>query len=94
VPPSVYDSSSVQLTFRPNDGVFRKGNNVRARAFAVAQSRERLSLDISNNEKLQIRMLAGYREVAERKESLVAGACNRPNCLVLPLSLELIRLAA
>jgi len=26
--------------------------------------------------------------------ALVAGACNHPNCLVLPFSLELIRLAA
>jgi hypothetical protein len=25
---------------------------------------------------------------------LVAGACNHPNCLVLPFSVELIRLAA
>jgi hypothetical protein len=42
----------------------------------------------------QIRMVAGFAEVAEREEGLVAGACNHPNCLVLPFSLELIRLAA
>jgi hypothetical protein len=38
-------------------------------------------------------MVAGSAEVAERKEILVAGACNHPNCLVLLFSLELIRLA-
>jgi hypothetical protein len=39
-------------------------------------------------------MVAGFVEVIEREETLVAEACNHPNCLVLPLSLELIRLAA
>lgn len=29
------------------------------------------------------RMVAGFAEIAERKEVLVAGACNHPNCLVL-----------
>jgi hypothetical protein len=43
---------------------------------------------------LTIRMVAGFVDVAERKEILVAGARNHPNCLVLPFSLELIRLAA
>lgn len=44
--------------------------------------------------RLSIRMVAGFAEVIEGQEFLVAGACNRPNCLVLPLSVELIRLAA
>ena len=44
--------------------------------------------------KLSIRMVAGFAEVAERKEILVAGACNHPNCLALAFRLELIRLAA
>jgi hypothetical protein len=39
-------------------------------------------------------MVAGLLEVAERKEILVAGACNHPNCLALPFSFELNRLAA
>jgi len=39
-------------------------------------------------------MVAEFAEVAERKEILVAGVCNHPNCLVLPFKLELIRLAA
>jgi hypothetical protein len=39
-------------------------------------------------------MVAGFAEIAERKEILVAGACNHPNCLVLPFSVELIRPAA
>jgi len=43
---------------------------------------------------LQSRMVAGFAEVIEREETLVAEACNHPNCLVLPFSLELIRLAA
>jgi hypothetical protein len=43
---------------------------------------------------MQIRMVAGFAEVAERKDILVAGACNHPNCLVLPFSVALIRLAA
>ncbi|MGA7921465.1 MAG: hypothetical protein WCA38_17535 [Candidatus Acidiferrales bacterium] len=42
----------------------------------------------------KIRVVAGYLEVAETKESLVAVACNHPDCLVLPFGLELIRLAA
>jgi hypothetical protein len=44
--------------------------------------------------KSQIRMVAGFAEVIEREETLVAEACNHPNCLVLPFRLELIRLAA
>jgi hypothetical protein len=43
---------------------------------------------------MQIRMVAGFPEVVEREETLVAEACNHPNCLVLPFMLELIRLAA
>jgi len=43
---------------------------------------------------IQIRMVAGFAEVVEREETLVAEACNHPNCLVLPLRLELIRLPA
>jgi hypothetical protein len=39
-------------------------------------------------------MVAGFAEDIETKEFLVAGACNHPNCLVLPFSVELIRLAA
>jgi hypothetical protein len=39
-------------------------------------------------------MVAGFAEVIEGKDFLVAGACNHPNCLVLPFSVELIRLAA
>jgi hypothetical protein len=41
-----------------------------------------------------IRMVAGFVEVVESEETLVAEACNYPNCLVLPFRLELIRLAA
>jgi hypothetical protein len=39
-------------------------------------------------------MVARFVEVVEREETLVAEACNHPNCLVLPFSVELIRLAA
>jgi len=39
-------------------------------------------------------MVAGFAEVIEREETLIAAACNHPNCLVLRFSLELIRLAA
>jgi hypothetical protein len=39
-------------------------------------------------------MVAGFAEVIERKETLVAEARNHPNCLVLPFGLELIRVAA
>jgi hypothetical protein len=45
-------------------------------------------------QQLQIRMVAGSAETMETEEILVAGACNHPNCLVLPFKLELIRLAA
>ena len=41
---------------------------------------------------LQIRMVAGCGELLQRKEQLIAEACNHPNCLVLPFRLELIRL--
>jgi hypothetical protein len=40
---------------------------------------------------LQIRMVVGFAEITERKESLVALACNHPNLLVIPFSAELIR---
>jgi hypothetical protein len=40
------------------------------------------------------RMVAGSAEVIESEETLVAAARNQPNCLVLPFSVELIRLAA
>jgi hypothetical protein len=43
---------------------------------------------------LSIRMVAGYREAAQRKILLVAEACNHPNLLVLPFNFELIRAAA
>jgi hypothetical protein len=43
---------------------------------------------------LSIRMVAGFAEVADRKEFLVAGACNHPNLLVLPFSFELVHAAA
>ena len=46
------------------------------------------------NQTLQIRMVAGYRELVHRKQQLIAEACNHLNCLVLPFSVELIRLAA
>jgi hypothetical protein len=41
-------------------------------------------------------MVAGFAEAieSESEETLVAEACNHPNCLVLPFSVELIRLAA
>ena len=43
---------------------------------------------------IQIRMVAGFVEVVEREETLVAETCNHPNWLVLPFRLELIRVAA
>jgi hypothetical protein len=39
-------------------------------------------------------MVAGFAEVTDGKDFLVAGACNHPNLLVLPFKMELIRLAA
>jgi hypothetical protein len=39
-------------------------------------------------------MVAGFAEVIESEETLVAEACKHPNCLVLPFRLELIRLSA
>jgi hypothetical protein len=38
-------------------------------------------------------MVAGFGEVIEREETLVAEACNHPNCLVLLFRLEMNRLA-
>ncbi len=51
------------------------------------------SRDIFNNQTTN-RMVAGFAEAADRKQTLVAEACNHPNLLVLPFRLELIRLAA
>jgi hypothetical protein len=39
-------------------------------------------------------MVAGFAEVIESEEALVAQACNHPNCLALPFSFNLIRSAA
>ena len=54
--------------------------------------REELSVSLA----MKITNSDGCRvcEVIDREETLVATACNHPNCLVLPFSLELIRLAA
>ncbi len=43
---------------------------------------------------LSIRTVAGLAEMIESKATLLAEACNHPNCLVMPFRLELIRLAA
>jgi hypothetical protein len=40
------------------------------------------------------RVAAEFSGVGETKEILVVGASNYPNCLVLPIRLDLIRLAA
>ncbi|MGB2620302.1 MAG: hypothetical protein WBC57_24190, partial [Candidatus Acidiferrales bacterium] len=50
--------------------------------------------DPQNHRESQIRMVAGLTELIEGKDSLVAEACNHPNCLVLPFRMELIRLVA
>jgi hypothetical protein len=39
-------------------------------------------------------LVAGCRELVHRKEQLIAEAYNHPNLLVLPFRLELIRVAA
>jgi hypothetical protein len=44
--------------------------------------------------KLQIQMVAGFLEGIESKDFLVAGACNHPNCLVLPFRFSMVRAAA
>jgi hypothetical protein len=49
---------------------------------------------LSHKPNQQIRMVAGSAEVADGKEILVAGACNHPNCLVLPFRLELVTRSA
>jgi hypothetical protein len=38
--------------------------------------------------------VAGHSDLIGTEQFLVAAACNHPNCLVLPFSVELIRLAA
>jgi hypothetical protein len=65
--------------------------------FVLALNLEEQSNSVDSartNAEIQIRMVAGYRELLEKKEKLVAAACNHPNCLVLPFRLERIRLAA
>jgi hypothetical protein len=39
-------------------------------------------------------MVAGFVETIEGKDFLVAGACNHPNCLVLPFRFPMVRTAA
>jgi hypothetical protein len=39
-------------------------------------------------------MVAGFAEVMESEETLVAAACNHPNLLVLPFRMKLLRAAA
>jgi hypothetical protein len=39
-------------------------------------------------------MVAGFAEVIDREETLVAAACNHPNCLVLRFSFPMDRVAA
>jgi hypothetical protein len=39
-------------------------------------------------------MVAGFAEIDETKDFLVAGACNHPNLLVLPFRVLLVRVAA
>jgi hypothetical protein len=39
-------------------------------------------------------MVARFAEVIDREETLVAEACNHPNCLVLPFRFPMIRVAA
>jgi len=39
-------------------------------------------------------LIAGFAELIEGKDFLVAGARNHPNCSVLPFGVELIRPAA
>lgn len=41
----------------------------------------------------QLRMVAGFAKILEKKETLVAGACNVPNLLTLVFRIELIRAA-
>jgi hypothetical protein len=36
-------------------------------------------------------MVAGFAEVIEREETLVAAACNAPNALIVPFRIELLR---
>jgi hypothetical protein len=39
-------------------------------------------------------MVAGFAEVIEREETLVAAARNHPNCLVSPFRFPMVRTAA
>jgi len=39
-------------------------------------------------------MVAGFAEVIESEETLVAAACNHLNCLVLPFRFPMVRAAA
>jgi hypothetical protein len=39
-------------------------------------------------------MVAGFADVVETADTLVAEACNHPNLLVLPFGFELVRPAA
>ena len=42
----------------------------------------------------QIRVVAGFAEIVEREETLVAEACKHPNLRAIPFRAELIRCAA
>src|ERR1700730_9208894 len=71
----------------------RHGSQARSFSLQAACAKNSNGLP-SGGRKLQIRMVAGFAEMTERQETLVAVPCNHPNCLVVPFRLELIRLAA
>jgi hypothetical protein len=49
---------------------------------------------LSSGSGLTIRMVAGFAGIAEGRDILVAKACNHPNLLVIPFSLEIMHAGA
>jgi hypothetical protein len=75
------------------DGV-NSGDRIVARATLLAFLRFRKGFDSLAILNYQFGWLRGLQKLLKGRKFLVAGACNHPNCLVLPFRLELIRLAA
>ena len=75
------------------DGV-NSGDRIVARATLLAFVRFSKGFDSLAILNYQFGWLRGLQKLLKGRNFLVAGACNHPNCLVLPLKLELIRLAA
>ena len=75
-------------------GGVNSGDRIVVRATLLAFLRLRKGFDSPAILNCQFGWLRGLQKSMKQNNFGVVGACNHPNCLVLPFSLELVRLAA